>query len=117
MNTRLIKLTFLGVALGSLLALPLETFAQHHGGGSRGSAHVSGSVTLAGHAPGGYGYFHGGVRPYYGGHHYYYGRPYYPYYHSGFFYPRHRFYGGLALGLFVASLPFYYDTIWWHGLP
>lgn len=97
-----------------------SAFAQSHGGGHGGGhamssyhgSHVGGAVAHGGF----HGYTHVGA-PYRGGYgRFYGGRPYF-YSRSGFFYPRHRFYGGLAFGLFFASLPFYYDTIWWGGVP
>lgn len=70
-------------------------------------------------------------RPYYGGRHYYggyYGRPYYYGYprYSYYYGPRYYgygyggyggFYAGLAIGSFVASLPYVYDTFWYGGVP
>jgi len=124
------KLVFASLALAAAL-LPTTVFAQHHGGGHGGGGHsgggysnghaganVSVSAGAGYHAPSmhGGGYAHVGGRPYYGyGSHHYYGRPYY---RSGFYYPRYgHFYGGLAFGLFFASLPLYYDTFWWGGVP
>jgi len=59
----------------------------------------------------GRGYGHAPVRPYYN-HYAWRGRPYYG--HR----PGYRgWYGGLALGAFVATLPLYYSTYWWGGVP
>ncbi len=74
-----------------------------HAGGQRGVAHV-----------GGFG-FHGGPGAFRGG-----------YYRGGYgwrggWYGRYGYggwgWGGLGYGLFVASLPFYYSTYWWGGVP
>lgn len=98
------------------VATPTLTFAQHNGGGGHGAAHGRGYPGGGIHH--GYpGYGHPGHfvgHPGYG-----YGFHHYPhYYYSHGFYPHYGYvYGGLALGLFVASLPLYYDTIWWDGVP
>jgi hypothetical protein len=84
-------------ACGCIAALTLSAsaFAQHVGGGFHG----------------GYGGFHGG----YGGFHGGYG------WRGGFgwrggygFYPWGL---GFGLGLYFATLPLYYSTIWWGGVP
>jgi len=116
------KIVIAALALGATLAFPGAALAQHgggsHGGGSRGGdSHVGAAHASSGyHAPAvSHGsYSHVGGRFNYGGHHFYGG----PFYRHSYFYPRYgRFYGGLALGLFVGSLPYYYDTFYWGGVP
>jgi hypothetical protein len=67
---------------------------------------------------GGYGgaYYHGYPRSGYG----YAGGGYG--YRGGYGYPRGGYgyggwWGGLGLGLFLAALPLYYETLWWDGIP
>jgi hypothetical protein len=70
-----------------------------HGGG--GGSHVGGGGHFGGFAGrGGYGN-HGGYRGGYGGHGGYGGWGW----------------GGLGLGLYFATLPFYYSTLWADGVP
>ena len=91
-----------------------SAFAQHGGGGGHaggGGAHFGGG----GHA-GAYGY-RGGGYGYRGG----YG------WHGGYGYGGWRGgwgccgwgwgWGGLGLGLYFATLPLYYQTYWWNGVP
>lgn len=120
------KIATVAVALSAAL-FGSTAFAQSHGGHGGGMGHGGGAHAVSSyHAPNfargvAHGYVHGGVRPYYGGYgHVGYGSRFYgsrPYFYRSGFYPRHRIYGGLALGLFFASLPLYYDTIWWGGVP
>ena len=65
-----------------------------HGGG--GGGHGGGYHGGGGHYGGRYGGRYGGWRGGYG--------------YGGF-------YGGWGYGLFFASLPWYYDTYWWAGVP
>lgn len=67
-----------------------------HGGGGGGGGHGGGSHGGGGHYGGRYGGRYGGWRGGYG--------------YGGF-------YGGWGYGLFFASLPWYYDTYWWNGVP
>ena len=75
-----------------------------HGGG--GFAHSGGGFTHSGgaYSHGGSAY-HGGYVGYRGGRHYYGGGGFSP------------FWGVLGLGLFVATLPYYYSTYYWNGDP
>jgi hypothetical protein len=80
------------------LAMSAPTFAQHsggHGGGAVGHAAYGGGYR------GGYGGYRGGYgwRGGYGG---WYG----PW-----------AWGGVGLGLYFATLPLYYSTVWWDGVP
>lgn len=122
---RLILLT-----LVAALAFPGMALAQQHGGHSSGGGFHGGFH--GGSAFHGTPAFHGGGaaavrggayhRSYVGPTHSYayghgIGRPYYGrgYYRGGYGY--RGWYGGLALGAFVATLPLYYDTYWWGGVP
>jgi hypothetical protein len=93
--------------------------AQGHGGGGGGhfsgggGGHFSGGGhAYAGH--GGYGGYRGGYGGYRGG---------YGGWRGG--YGWHGYYGGwggwgwggLGLGLYFATLPLYYSTLWWDGIP
>jgi hypothetical protein len=84
--------------------------AGFRGGAAYGAGRVSGYY---GGAAGGYrGRYPGG----YGGG-YYRGYP-----RGGYGYPRGGYgyggwWGGLGLGLFLAALPLYYETLWWDGIP
>jgi hypothetical protein len=81
-------------------ALPGAALAQHGGGG----AHFSG-----GHGAVGHGYYRGG---YYGGRGWY-GRGWY----GGWGWWGPGWYGPWAYGAFLATLPWYYETYWWNGVP
>jgi hypothetical protein len=87
-----------GVAALALCTAP--ALAQHVGGGPRGGV---------GHV-GGYGGFHGG-----------YGYGYRGYggwgWRGGYWGPWGWGWGGLGLGLYFATLPYYYSTYWWGGVP
>jgi hypothetical protein len=128
------KFSRFGIALlacASAFALPVASFAADgHGGGGHGGgggfhgggSHAGGGghVGPAFHgSPGNHAaYVHGPGGHYYGGH--YAGRPYYggrPYWGYGRGYGYRGWYGGLALGAFVATLPLYYNTYWWGGVP
>ena len=110
------------IALVAGLLLNTAAFAQH--GGSSGGGHAGG-FSGGGHAaygghPGGYGGWHGGGYGYGGWHGGGYG---YGGWHGGY-YGGWRGYGGwgwgwggLGYGLFFASLPLYYSTYWWGGVP
>jgi hypothetical protein len=87
-RTAVVALCVATVALGST-----ATFARDFGGGR---------VV----ARGGYGHAVGGYR---GGYNYGYRGGYRGGYYGGW--------GALGLGLFVASLPFYYSTYYWNGVP
>jgi len=82
---------------GGIAALAMSTaaVAQHAGGGHAGGGAVG---------RGGYGGHYGGYR---GGHGWRGG--------YGFYGPWG--WGGLGLGLYFATLPLYYSTIWWNGIP
>jgi hypothetical protein len=113
----------MAIALIAALAVTAQAGA-YNGGGHGGSGHGGG-----GHA-GGFG-FHGGGGGGYGGFHAGYG------YHGGYGYRggfgygggyggRYgRWYGGYGYGawgwagygLFLSTLPYYYSTYWWDGVP
>jgi len=130
----------LSVLAGTFAALLLcgSAYAQHAGGGGGGGGHAGGSGHAVagggfhgGYASGGYtgGGYHGG---YYGGGYRggYYGGGYHGGYRGGYYGWRGGYYGGwgccgwgwgwgypLALGLYVATLPYYYTTVWYGGIP
>jgi hypothetical protein len=97
----IIKIRSLSLALCASFALATSApvFAQHAGGGHVGAA--------VGH--GGYGGFRGGYGGFRGG--YGYG------WRGGFWGPWGWGLGGLGLGLYFATLPYYYSTYWWGGVP
>lgn len=91
-------------------------FAQHARGGQAGGGlgHYGGGF---GGSRGGYGGYRGGYGGYRGG----YGRGYgwrggYGW-GGGYGYYGPWGWGGLGLGLYFASLPLYYSTVWWGGVP
>jgi hypothetical protein len=91
-NLTKIRSFALAVCSVAALALTAPAFAQH-AGGYRGGYY------------GGYrGGYYGGYRGYYGYRGWYGG--YYPW-----------GWGGLGLGLYFATLPFYYSTYWYGGIP
>lgn len=120
MNTRrTIRIAPL-LALLAGFALSGTAFAQHGGGGSHGGGggHAAVGHAAAGRGAGGH-YYGGGYRAGYGGYRggYYggYRGGYYGGYRGGW---RGGYYGwGLGLGLFAATLPWYYSTYWWGGIP
>jgi hypothetical protein len=79
------------------LAMSAPTFAQHAGGGHAGGAGHGG---YGGGYHGGYGW-RGGYGSWRGGY--------------GWYGP--WAWGGLGLGLYFATLPLYYSTLWWGGIP
>jgi hypothetical protein len=108
------------------LALSAPTFAQHggghgggvaHGGGYGGGYHGGYGGGYRGGYGGGYrggygGGYHGGYGGYYGGYGWrggYYG------WGGGWYGP--WAWGGVGLGLYFATLPLYYSTVWWEGVP
>jgi hypothetical protein len=96
-NTRKIRSLTLALCASIALVAGAPAFAQHAG------AHVT-----AGRGFGGWhGGFHGGWRGGHGG----YG------WRGGFWGPWGWGLGGLGLGLYFATLPYYYSTYWWGGVP
>src|SRR6202030_2362834 len=94
------------------LVLSAPVYAQHGGGGGGGHAAVGGGGHAAGGGYRGGGYGNRGGYGYRGG----YGH------RGGFGCCGYGFYGpwgwgGLGLGLYFASLPLYYSTYWWDGVP
>jgi hypothetical protein len=92
------------------LVMSAPVYAQHGGGGGGGHAAGGGGghAAVGGGYRGGGGY--GGYRGGYGG------------YRGGYYGWRGGYYGGwgwggLGLGLYFASLPLYYSTYWWNGVP
>jgi hypothetical protein len=83
-----------------------------------GAALAQGRPGGGGHAVGGHGGY-GGYRGGYGGH----GGYGYGGYRGGYGYGWRGGYwggwgwGGLGLGLYFATLPLYYSTLWWDGVP
>jgi hypothetical protein len=119
------------VLLGGMLSavvLSASAFAQHGGGGhAGGGGHFGGGAgghAIAGGHPGAYGGYRGGYGPgWHGGYGGYYGG------WRGGYYGGWRGGGwgwgccgwgwgwGLGLGLYFASLPLYYQTYYWDGVP
>lgn len=98
-----------GIAAMAMGAAPV--YAQHVGGSARGGAAV-------GHA-GGYGGYRGGYGGYrgYGGYGWRGGYGGWGW-RGGYWGPGWGWgWGGLGLGLYFATLPLYYDTYWWGGVP
>jgi hypothetical protein len=111
------------------LAIGAPVFAQHSGGGGHGSATVSGGghggATVSGGSGGYRGGYYGGYRGgyyggyrggYYGGYRGYYGGYGYRGWYGGY-YPWGWGAAGLGLGLYFATLPYYYSTYWYGGVP
>jgi len=95
--TRSLSLILCGVI--AALAMNVSAFAQHAGGGGHAGA-------VAGHG-GAYGGYRGG-----GGWRGGYG------WRGGWGWGYGPWgWGGLGLGLYFATLPLYYSTIWWDGIP
>jgi len=93
---RTLSLMVCGAA--AALALSAPTFAQHGGGVAHGGGYGGG--------------YHGGYGGYYGGYGWrggYYG------WGGGWYGP--WAWGGVGLGLYFATLPLYYSTVWWEGVP
>jgi hypothetical protein len=99
----LTKIRALSLALcGSLLfAGSAPVFAQHGGGHGGGGFHGGGF-----HGGGFRGGHYGGFRGGYGWRGY-----------GGYYGPWGWGLGGLGLGLYFATLPYYYSTYWWGGVP
>src|SRR6266404_3759385 len=93
---RTLSLMVCGTA--AALALSAPTFAQHGGGVAHGGGYHGGYG-------GGYGGYYGG----YGWRGGYYG------WGGGWYGP--WAWGGVGLGLYFATLPLYYSTVWWEGVP
>ena len=98
-----------------------SAFAQHSGGGGGGHAVGGGAHFSGGGHVGAYGGYRGGGYAGYGGYRGGYG------WHGGYGYGGWRGgwgccgwgwgWGGLGLGLYFATLPLYYQTYWWNGVP
>jgi hypothetical protein len=122
----------LGLCGLAALALAAPALAQHGGGGGgHGGAAVGhgggyGSGHYGGYYGGRYGGYYGGrYGGYYGGRYGGYGGRYYGgygwrggYWGGGYWWgPWGWGWGGLGLGLYFATLPYYYSTYWWGGVP
>jgi hypothetical protein len=118
MRTQLIFAAFAATVISPL------AFADGHGGygghAAPGVHHAYGPAYSAHYygGPRGYGAYYG---PRYYGHygpHYYYGHyGYYgPHYYGYPYYYYPGWYGAVAIGTFVATLPLYYDSFWWGGV-
>jgi len=118
------KLSLFAGTFAMAAVMSASALAQHsgggHAGGGGGGAHFSGGghagAAYGGHA-GGYGGYRGG----YGWHGGYYGG-----WHGGYYGGWHGGWGccgwgwgwgGLGLGLYFATLPLYYQTYYWGGVP
>lgn len=103
-----LRATALALIAGLMVTAPAQVYAAGHSVG--GGGHFSGGA--AGH--GGYGgAYRGGYYGRYG--HYGYG------YRGGYWGWRGGYgwgwWGWPVGGLFLATLPFYYSTLWWNGVP
>jgi hypothetical protein len=112
----------LALAVCACLGFSTAAFAQHGGGGG----HAGGAGGHAGGYAGGYGGHAGGYGGAYGGRGYggYGGRGYgYGGWRGGYGYGWRGGWGGwgwgwgLGYGAFLATLPLYYSTWWWDGVP
>lgn len=101
----------------AVVAMSSPAFAQHAGGGHAGGGHAGGA--RVGGGGGHYGGYHGGYGGYHGGYGwrggYGWGGGYGWRDGYGFYGPWG--WGGLGLGLYFATLPAYYSTVWWGGVP
>jgi hypothetical protein len=110
--------------LGGLLSavvLSSSAFAQHAGGGGGHGGGGGGHAVAGGHA-GGYGGYRGGYGGYRGGYGYggWHGGGYGYGWRGGYGWGCCGWgwgWGGLGLGLYFASLPLYYSTYYWGGVP
>jgi hypothetical protein len=95
------KLRSFSVALGACAALlaGAPVFAQHAGGWHGGGGGWHGGGGWRGGGGGWRGGWHGGG------------------WRGGFYGPWGWGLGGLGLGLYFATLPYYYSTYWWGGVP
>jgi hypothetical protein len=102
-------LRVLGAALlaGVLISAPTHSYAAGHFGG--GGGHVGGFGGFHGGGAHGYGGYRGGYGGFRGGYGYGYRGGYWGGYGWGWGWP--------GYGLFLATLPLYYSTLWWDGLP
>jgi hypothetical protein len=107
------------------LVIGAPAFAQH-GGGHVGGGHVGGGHVGGyggwhggyGGWHGGYGGWHGGYGGWHGGYGGWHGGWYGGYgWRGGYWGPWGWGWGGLGLGLYFATLPYYYSTYWWGGVP
>jgi len=89
-------------ACAALIAAP--AFAQHAGGGHAGGGFRGGGGGWHGGGWRGGGFRGGGFRGGFG-------------WRGGFYGPWGWGLGGLGLGLYFATLPYYYSTYWWGGVP
>jgi hypothetical protein len=121
------KISIFAGSLIAALALSSAAMAQSHGGGGGGHAGGGGgghAAAAGGHAGYGGGYRGGYAGGYRGGYGYggYRGGYGYGGWHGGYGW-RGGYggwgwgWGGLGLGLYFASLPLYYSTYWWDGVP
>jgi hypothetical protein len=103
------------VVCGGIAALWMSApaFAQHAGGGHGGG----GGYHVGGGYHGGFGGYHGGYGGYHGGYGWRGGFGWHGGYgwRGGWYGP--WAWGGLGLGLYFATLPLYYSTVWWDGIP
>jgi hypothetical protein len=123
-RTRVSQFSVLLGGMLSAVVLSTSAFAQHGGGGhAGGGGHFGGAA--GGHAvghPGAYGGYRGG---YYGGGYGGYRGGYYGGWRGGYYGGWRGGWGccgwgwgwGLGLGLYFATLPLYYQTYYWDGVP
>jgi hypothetical protein len=133
-NLTKIRSIALSICGAAALVLTAPALAQHGGGGG-GGGHGGAAVGHGSYGGGHYGGYNGGHYGGYSGGHYggYYGGRY-----GGYYGGRYGYYGGygwrggywgggywwgpwgwggLGLGLYFATLPYYYSTYWWGGVP
>jgi hypothetical protein len=116
-NLTKIRSFSLALCASMALATSAPAFAQHGGG------HVGGGHGGYGGWHGGYGGWHGGYGGWHGGYGGWHGG--YGGWRGGWYGGYRGWYGGwgpwgwggLGLGLYFATLPYYYSTYWWGGVP
>jgi len=119
-NRRLLLL-----ACGTLVSLSVFSAAiAHGGGGGGGGGHGGGGSHFSGGGHFGGGGHYGGSGHFGGGYSHYHGGGYgggwrggWRGYHGGWGRYGWGFGAGLGLGLYFSTLPFYYSTYWWGGIP
>jgi hypothetical protein len=101
------------------LAMSAPVFAQHGGGGGgHAVGGAGGHGSYGGGYHGGYGGYHGGYGGYHGGYGWRGGYGWGYGWRGGYGWGYGPWgWGGVGLGLYFATLPLYYSTVWWGGVP
>jgi hypothetical protein len=114
-NQNAVRSIIAASCLGALMLSSGAALAQGHAGG--GGHFGGGGHAVAAHGGygggyrGGYGGYRGGYGGYRGGYGWHGGYGWRGGYYGGWGW------GGLGLGLYFATLPLYYSTLWWDGIP